>query len=92
MGIEAETKSLLEAGKADEAVTLLTCHLQKNTAVPHDKLFYLLGNVYRKQSNWQLAINAYSEACALNPESPAAEARAMLLDILDFYHKDLYNP
>lgn len=92
MGIEAEIKSLLEAGKTEETIAILTRHLRENTAAPDDNLFYLLGNAYRKQSNWQQAINAYSEACALNPESPAAEARTMLLDILDFYHKDLYNP
>jgi hypothetical protein len=32
------------------------------------------------------------EAIALDPESPAVEAKKMLEDILDFYHKDAYNP
>ena len=34
----------------------------------------------------------YLEAIALDPESPAVHAKEMLDDILNFYHKDYYNP
>ncbi len=54
--------------------------------------FYRLGNEFRKKSDWQQALNNYMEAIALDPESPAVEAKKMLEDILDFYHKDAYNP
>ena len=54
--------------------------------------FYRLGNEFRKKGDWQQALNNYMEAIALDPESPAAEAKKMLEDILDFYHKDAYNP
>jgi outer membrane protein assembly factor BamD (BamD/ComL family) len=54
--------------------------------------FYQQGNRYRKQGLWHEAINAYTEAVARDPESPAAEARQMLLDIMNYYNKDLYNP
>ena len=54
--------------------------------------YYRLGNEYRKQGNWQMALNNYLEAIALDPESPAVEAKKMLDDILNFYHKDYYNP
>ena len=54
--------------------------------------FYRLGNEYRRQGNWQMAINNYMEAIELDPESPAVEAKKMLDDILNFYHKDAYNP
>ena len=37
------------------------------------------------------AVNSYLAAEALDPESPAAEARAMLNDIFAFYNKDMYN-
>ena len=53
---------------------------------------YERGNAFRKQGNWQEAINCYMEAIELNPDSPAAEAKAMLDDILNFYNKDAYNP
>lgn len=54
--------------------------------------FYKLGNRYRKEGNWQEALNNYVEAIELDPESPAVEAKKMLDDILAFYCKDMYNP
>ncbi|MBR5655271.1 MAG: tetratricopeptide repeat protein [Prevotella sp.] len=54
--------------------------------------FYNLGNEYRRKGDWQQALNNYMEAIALDAESPAVEAKKMLEDILDFYHKDAYNP
>jgi len=54
--------------------------------------FYAVGNSFRRQGNWQEAINNYVEAIRLDPESPAVEAKQMLDDILDFYCKDMYNP
>jgi tetratricopeptide (TPR) repeat protein len=54
--------------------------------------YYEQGNAYRKQGNWQEAINCYLEAIELDPESPAVEAKQMLDDIMNFYHKDYYNP
>ena len=53
---------------------------------------YERGNAFRRQGNWQQAINCYIEAIELNPDSPAVEAKAMLDDILNYYHKDAYNP
>ena len=54
--------------------------------------YYRKGNEYRRQGNWQMALNNYLEAIALDPESPAVQAKEMLDDILNFYHKDYYNP
>lgn len=53
---------------------------------------YERGNDYRRQGNWQEAINSYIQAIELDPDSPAVEAKAMLDDILNYYHKDAYNP
>ena len=39
-----------------------------------------------------MAINNYIQAIQLDPQSPAVEAKQMLDDILNFYHKDYYNP
>jgi tetratricopeptide (TPR) repeat protein len=54
--------------------------------------YYEQGNAWRKQGNWQEAINCYINAIELDPESPAVEAKRMLDDIMSFYHKDYYNP
>jgi len=53
---------------------------------------YPKGNEYRKQGDWKHAIDCYLEAIELDAESPAVEAKKMIDDILNFYHKDAYNP
>lgn len=65
-------------------------HQMERTAKSEE--FYKKGNQYRKEENFQQAINCYLEAIALNPASPAVEAKQMLDDILNFYNKDAYNP
>ncbi len=54
--------------------------------------YYQKGNEYRRQGNWQMALNNYLEAIALDPESPAVHAKEMLdgseMCIRDSY----YNP
>lgn len=54
--------------------------------------YYRLGNKYRREGNWQEAINNYIAAIELDPNSPAVEAKQMLDDILGYYNKDMYNP
>ena len=54
--------------------------------------YYARGNALRRQGKWAEAMNCYMEAIALDPDSPAIEARQMLEDIMNFYHKDAYNP
>ncbi|MBR1428366.1 MAG: tetratricopeptide repeat protein [Prevotella sp.] len=54
--------------------------------------YYQLGNEYRRQGNWQEAMNNYMEAIALDPDSPAVTAKEMLDDIMNYYCKDMYNP
>ncbi len=54
--------------------------------------YYKLGNEYRRKGDWKQAIDNYLEAIALDPESPAVEAKQMLDDMFAFYCKDMYNP
>ena len=54
--------------------------------------YYLQGNEFRRQGDYQAAMNAYMEAIALDPDSPAVEALRMLQDIMNYYCKDVYNP
>ena len=46
----------------------------------------------RRQSRWGEAINSYTRAIELDPDSPAVTAKRMLEDIMNYYCKDLYNP
>lgn len=54
--------------------------------------WYRQGNECRKRQDWQGAMNCYQEAINLNPSSPAVYARQMLVDIIEHYNKDMYNP
>ena len=54
--------------------------------------YYKFGNEYRRQGDWQHALDNYLEAIALDPMSPAVEAKRMLDDILAYRCKDMYNP
>ena len=54
--------------------------------------WYEQGNACRKEAKWHEAINCYIQAIALDPDSPAVEAKRMLEDIMAFYNKDAYNP
>ena len=83
-------KAMLEAHKADEVIDLME-KFQADGGPMDDELFYLLGNAGRKKGNWQMAMNCYLEAVALNPGSPAKQALDIANEILDFYNKDMYN-
>ena len=85
-----EIKELIANGEIEIALQHLDEYL--NADNPHkDEVYYLKGNAYRKLSNWQQALNNYQKAIDLNPESPAADARQMVIDILNFFNKDMYN-
>lgn len=85
-----QAKELIGKGKVDSAIQLLNQCIENHEACT-DEPFYLLGNAYRKQGNWQMALNNYLEAMERNPESPAVHAYQMTMDILNFYNKDMYN-
>ena len=85
----SDIKEQIKEGALDTAISQLSQYIQLNTN--DDEPYYLLGNAYRKQGNWQLALNNYLEAIERNPESPAVQAHQMMMDILNFYNKDMYN-
>lgn len=83
-------KELINQGDVVKAIQLLDEYLA-NAPANRDEAFYLRGNAYRKQANWQQALNNYQYAIDLNPDSPAREAHRMVMDILNFFNKDMYN-
>ena len=82
-------KEWIRTGELETAIKELSQYIQCNST--EDEPYYLLGNAYRKQGNWQMALNNYLEAMERNPESPAVQAHQMMMDILNFYNKDMYN-
>lgn len=85
-----DIKKLIDQGEVERAINALTNFIQTHDGAT-DEAYYLLGNAYRKMGNWQYALNNYLEAIEQNPQSPAVQARDMLIDILNFYNKDMYN-
>ena len=82
-------KQLILDNKADEAIRLVDEIIAADPQ--NDEAYYLRGNAWRKKGNMQLAINNYLEAMEINPESPARQAHAMMMKIMNFFNKDMYN-
>ncbi len=85
-------KELINRGDVEAAIEQLNL-LLRDSSVEKEKetLYYLRGNAYRKQGNWKQALDNYQYAIDINPDSPALQARKMVIDILNFYHKDMFN-
>lgn len=83
-------KELINQGEVEKAILALD-QLIRSDFIPKDEAYYLRGNAYRKLSNWQQALNNYREATELNPQSPAAEAHKMMMNIMNFYNKEMFN-
>ena len=87
----SQYKKEIREGELEKAIHELNNYIETHDVSSEDEPFYLLGNAYRKQGNWQMALNNYLEAIERNPESPAVQAHQMMMDILNFYNKDMYN-
>lgn len=83
-------KTMIKDGNIAEAKQALYNIIEEQNEYA-DTAYYLLGNACRKLGDWQGALNNYQEAIDINPESPAKDARAMMMDILNFYNKDMFN-
>ena len=83
-------KELIRRGEVEQAIATAREYLRTSLS-GLDEAYYLIGNAYRKQGNWQQALNNYRYAIDINPQSPAQQARGMVMDILNFYNKDMYN-
>ena len=55
-------------------------------------LYYELGREAWKSGLKAVAISAYEHSTAIDPQGPAAPALEMARNVMDFYHRDLYNP
>ena len=82
-------KQLIFNGELDKAIHLLDELIADNKHL--DEAFFLRGNAYRKKGDFQRALNNYLMAMELDPDGPARKAHDMLMDIMNFYNKDMYN-
>lgn len=86
-----EIKTLIDNGKLEEAIEICDSLLVNPETEEKDSIYYLKGYAYRKEENWQKALDNYQYAIDINPQSPAVTARKMIIDILNYYYKDQFN-
>lgn len=82
-------KKLIEEGEVEQVILLLDNYILQHPA--SDEAYYLRGNAYSKKGDFRQALNNYLSAMDINPESPAKQAHSMLMKIMEFYNKDMYN-
>ena len=89
-----EIKDMLSRSEGEEALNAASEIIESN-GVSRETLanaYYLRGNAYRQNGNVRMALNSYLESMELDPDGSAAEAYRHLQELLDYYHKDYYNP
>ncbi len=84
-----DIKKMIADGEIDEAIAQLDQYLLEHPDA--DEAYFLRGNAYSKKNDFKQALNNYLSALDINPESPAKQAHAMLMRIMAFYNKDMYN-
>lgn len=89
-----DIKDLLAGNLNDEAIAAAETIVNNADTTPHERAtaLFLRGNAYRRLGNWRMAQNSYLESMNIEPQGPAAMAYQQAQEILNFYHKDYYNP
>ncbi len=83
-------KKLINQGNIEQSLQKLDELLHSDFDLK-EEAYYLRGKAYCKLGNWQQALNNYRCAIELNAESPAGPAYEMVMKILNFYNKEMYN-
>ncbi|MBQ0113084.1 MAG: tetratricopeptide repeat protein, partial [Bacteroidales bacterium] len=78
-------RDLTEQESYTEALKQVDAFLEQDKQ--DDMLWYLRGNIFKKQEQWKQAIDSYTEAISINPKNPATTMRRICIDILNFYDK-----
>ncbi len=86
-----KAKRLLEEDKVGEAIEILDALIADENEALKDEAYYVRGNAFRRGNRWAEAINSYTRAIELNPQSPAVAMRKNSIEILNFFNKDMFN-
>lgn len=85
----AQIEENIRQGKIQESIDYLSHKLSETT--DQETIYILLGKAYQKQTNWKEALNNFQLAIDINPNSDAIKMRKMIIDILEFFNKDMFN-
>lgn len=82
-------REFIDQNKPDQALAVL----DKLAAYNNGEVIFLKGEIFFKLQNWGEALNHFSRFLEQFPSDKKAESYCIMIqNILDFYHKDLYNP
>lgn len=84
-----KVERLINDDKLEGALILLN---EAINASPDAELHYQRGRLHWKMGRKTEAMSDYATASKLDPSSPATAALEMAREIMNFYHRDLYNP
>lgn len=92
-----EIREMLGNGKAHDALEMCNKLIEsigeeENNTSLLEQLYYLRGSAYHRTGDVRNAMNSYLESMERNPNGPAKLAYNNIIQILDFYNHDLYNP
>lgn len=96
----SDVEALIAANDLDAAIaTLDAATAARSSEPPQDDgsavdadAEYLRGRIAWRRGDKAAAISAYEKAAAADPEGPAPIALDQARQIMNFYHRDLYNP
>jgi len=87
--ILTNARKAIDQNLLHEALALLEHESLKDDG----EVIFLKGEIYYKLQKWGESLNQFSTYLELFPEDKKAESYALIIqNILQFYHKDLYNP
>lgn len=82
-------REALEQNKPQEALKIL----DNQVLTDYGEAIFLRGEIFFKLQRWGEALNQFYRYLESFPSDTKAESYCrMIQDILNFYHKDLYNP
>lgn len=85
-----EIETLVGEGKFDKAIALLDSMIAASPL--NDSLYFQRGKILWKKGDIPAAMNDYSKAAHINPQSPAAIALEHANDVQQFFNPDILNP
>ena len=84
-----QARAALEQNAHEKALAILS----DQSILTNKEALFLKGEIYFKLQRWGEALNHFSLFLEQSPSDKKAESYCtMILNILGFYHKDLYNP
>ncbi len=90
MTLPIEIIHLIDNNEIERAIVAIGLLLESS---PDDaSLYYERGKLFWRLDERRKAINDYSRAADLDPQSPACEALKQAMLIMQFYDKSRYNP